>query len=275
MIDPAWLPRVSMRRIHWHWPAGGHYPNQTDLNAYHLLVDVDGKWHKGRASIALNSGSPKPGYAAHTLNANSDAIGIALCGMGGAQESPFDPGKWPIRPIQVDTLVAGCRQLGEFYDIPVTRKTMLSHAEVQSTLGIQQRNKWDWTRLPDDVTTLRGAHAIGDWIRGRIAGAALPVVAEPIPTGATGRVTASSLIARNAPNGTQVGSLPRDTIVSVDAEDGTWLQVTTPAGFTVWVSREHVEIIDGPRPIEPTKADPRRAMIAEIRKQLDALEASL
>ena len=50
MIDPAWLPRVSMRRIHFHWPAGGHYPNQTDLNAYHLLVDVDGKWHLGRAT---------------------------------------------------------------------------------------------------------------------------------------------------------------------------------------------------------------------------------
>lgn len=275
MLNTSWLPRVTMRRIHWHWTAGGHYPNQTDLNAYHLLVDVDGKWHLGRASIALNSGGIKPGYAAHTLNANSDAIGVAICGMGGATEIPFNPGKWPIRPIQVDTLVAGCRQLGEFYDIPVTRKTMLSHAEVQSTLGIAQRNKWDFTRMPDDVTTLRGAHAIGDWIRGRIAGAVVPVVADPIPTGATGRVTASSLIARNAPNGTRVGSLPRDTIVGVDAEQGEWLNVTTPAGFTVWVSREHIEIIDGPRPIEPTKPDTRRAAIVEIRKQLDALEASL
>ena len=80
---------------------------------------------------------------------------------------------------------------------------------------------------------------------------------------------------RNAPNGTQVGSLPRDTIVSVEVEQGKWLNVTTPAGFTVWVSREHIEIIDGPRPIEPTKPDPRRAAIVEIRKQLDALEASL
>ena len=44
--------------------------------------------------------------------------------------------------------------------------------------------------------------------------------------------------------GTQTGSLPRDTIVSVDAEQGEWLNVTTRAGFTVWVSRDHIEIID-------------------------------
>lgn len=263
-----------MRRIQWHWPAGTHDPNKTDKDAYHLLVDGDGRWHRGTASIALNSGTLKPGYAAHTLNANSDAIGIALCGMGGATESPFDPGKWPIRPIQMDTLIEGCRQLRDVYGIPVTRKTMLSHAEVQITLGIQQRNKWDWNRLPDDVTTIRGALAIGDWIRARIDGEAA-TVADPIPTGATGRVTASSLNARNSPDGTITGSLPIDTLVRVIAEQGDWLSVQTPAGFRVWVSKAYVEIIDGPRPIEPTKPDPRRAAIAEIRKQLDALEASL
>lgn len=275
MLDPAWLPRVPMRRIHWHWTAGTNTPNSTDRKAYHLLIDGEGNWHRGVAGIELNSGGIKPGYAAHTLNANSDAIGISLCGMGGAMESPFDPGKWPITPKQIDALVEGCRALGEFYAIPVTRKTMLSHAEIQPTLGIQQRNKWDWTRLPDDVTLLRGGHVIGDWIRGRIAQDAIVAPAEPLPTGATGRVTASSLNARNAPNGAITGNLPRGVILTVVSEAGEWLQVETPAGFVVWVSREHVEIIDGPRPVAPSAPDPRRELIAEFRKFLDQFEATL
>lgn len=275
MIDPAWLPPVPMRRIHWHWPAGAHMPNDTDRRAYHLLIDGDGRWHRGTASIALNSGGLKPGYAAHTLNANSDAIGIALCGMGGATEVPFNAGQWPIRPVQIAALVKGCRQLGEVYNIPVTRKTMLSHAEVQPTLGIPQRQKWDWTRLPDDVTTIRGGIAIGDWIRAQIAAGTAAAPADPIPTGATGRVTASELRTRNAPDGDITGSVPRDMILTVMGEHGGWLHVETPGGYRVWVSRDHVEIIDGPRPVAPTAPDPRRALIAEFRKYLDQLEASL
>lgn len=273
-INPEWLPRVSMRRIHWHWTAGTHTPNNVDRRAYHLLIDGEGRWHRGTASIALNSGGIKPGYAAHTLNANSDAIGISLCGMAGATEAPFSAGRYPIRPAQIDALVGGCRILGEFYGITASRKTMLSHAEVQSTLGIQQRNKWDWTRLPDDVTTLRGGHEIGDWIRGRIS-KDVASVADPVPTGATASVTASSLNARNAPNGTITGSLPRGTLVSVIEQEGIWLHVETPAGFKVWVSTEHVEIIDGPRPQTPTTPDPRRQWIADFRKHLDTLEAAL
>ena len=34
------------------------------------------------------------------------------------------------------------------YKIPVTPQTILTHAEVQPTLGIKQRGKWDVTRIP-------------------------------------------------------------------------------------------------------------------------------
>ena len=274
-INPAWLPRVPMRRIHWHWTAGTHTPNDHDRKAYHLLIDGDGNWHKGVPGIELNSGGIKAGYAAHTLNGNTDAIGISLCGMGGAQESPFRPGNWPIRPTQIDALVEGLRQLGKVYSIPVTRKTMLSHAEVQLTLGIAQRAKWDWTMLPGPVTSIKGALAIGDWIRGRVSEAASLAAADPIPAGATGRVTASSLIARNGPNGAQVGSIPRDTLVTVQEAQSGWLLVETPAGHRVWVSAEHVAIVDGPPATAPTIPDPRRAAIAAIRAQADILEANL
>jgi len=34
------------------------------------------------------------------------------------------------------------------YNIPVSPWTTLSHAEVQQTLGVAQRNKWDYMVLP-------------------------------------------------------------------------------------------------------------------------------
>jgi hypothetical protein len=36
------------------------------------------------------------------------------------------------------------------YGIPVSPKTVLTHAEVQANLGITQRGKWDIARLPWD-----------------------------------------------------------------------------------------------------------------------------
>ena len=278
-IPVEWLDRVPMEGIHWHWPAGRHMPGAAEFAAYHFLIDgMTGKWHRG-VPVRLNSGSLKPGYAAHTLNANTNRIGIGLCGMGGATEVPFNPGQWPIRAFQVDSLIEGCKQLSRFYNIPVTRRTMLSHAEVETTLGIKQRAKWDWTRLPDEVTSLRGALNIGDWIRGRIEGKdeQMSTTPLPIPAMATGRVSTngSGLITRNGPNGQATGSLPNGTTITVLREQGDWLLVRSPAGFEVWVARRFVDIIDGPQPVEPTTPDPRRAFIADMRAFLDAYEAKL
>jgi hypothetical protein len=49
----------------------------------------------------------------------------------------------------------------------VDRKTVLSHAEVQQTLGITQKGKWDIARLPFD-DSIKGAIAIGDQMRGLV-----------------------------------------------------------------------------------------------------------
>lgn len=39
-------------------------------------------------------------------------------------------------------------EMAETYDIPVTPQTILTHAEVQPTLGIKQNGKWDINWLP-------------------------------------------------------------------------------------------------------------------------------
>jgi hypothetical protein len=70
--------------------------------------------------------------------------------------------------IQWDGMCRGIAQLCQFYDIPVTSRTVLSHAEVQVTLGIKQAGKWDISRLPWDPDFV-GAHACGELLRATVS----------------------------------------------------------------------------------------------------------
>lgn len=160
-----------MKRIILHWSAGGHAVSALDRQHYHFIIDGGGAVHEGNHKPEANTGFLRSGtYAAHTLNANTDSIGVALAAMAGAAERPFSPGRAPITEAQVSALVRLCADLCRRYGIPVTRKTVLSHAEVQPTLGIAQRGKWDIAWLPgmggpgDPVM-------VGDMLRERIAAA--------------------------------------------------------------------------------------------------------
>ena len=164
-IVPAdWMPWAQMSRVIVHWTAGGNKASATDKKHYHILIEGDGKVVRGDPSIVLNQAPAKTGYAAHTLNCNSGSIGVSLCGMAGAVESPFNPGKSPITMQQWAVLPQVLAALCRRYSIPVTPSTVLSHAEVQGTLGIKQNGKWDIARLPFDPS-IKGAKAIGDQFR--------------------------------------------------------------------------------------------------------------
>ena len=129
----------GITRIHGHWTGGGHVPNSTDLRAYHGLIPGDGAPVWPALPGALRS---------HTLNANGGAIGLAICAMAGAVERPFQLGTAPITPAQVCAFAREAARLCRLYDIPVTRWSVLTHAEIQPTFGIVQRWKWDITWLP-------------------------------------------------------------------------------------------------------------------------------
>lgn len=289
IIPKDWLPDCRMDTVKVHWTAGGHKASPIDLRAYHLLVEGDGNYVRGIPSIVLNSGHLKTGYAAHTLNANTNAIGLSMCGMAGAVERPFNPGRAPLTRIQFERTAQAAAELCEAYSIPVTRRTVLFHAEVQSTLGIAQRGKWDVIVLPFD-TSIQGAHAVGDYFRELVARAlreglgggadlsSLTVAEEdPIPEGAQGRVSVASLNFRRGPGTTHAatGSLPAGTVVTVNEIVGEWLNVTTPAGHTGFVSRQYVDVFDGPPAEEPSMPDPIRDKITKVRALLDQIEGEL
>lgn len=170
-IPEAWLPNVKMRRIHNHWTAGSYNASDTDLEHYHLVIEGDLDILRGKHSIAANvniKNKTSDEYAAHTLNANTGAIGVSLCCMGGAIENPFNAGKWPMLEGQWDVLVSVNAQLCRHYSIAVSPETVLSHAEVHANLGIPQRGKWDYTRLPFKPY-VSGARDIGNLFRAEVA----------------------------------------------------------------------------------------------------------
>lgn len=164
-----------MRRIIIHWTAGAHTPSNLDKQHYHKIIDGAGKVHDGRFPISANANPVKGNYAAHTLNCNTGSIGVAVAAMAGAQERPFRSGTHPITDAQVKALAVLCASLAKQYGIPITPETILTHAEVQPTLKIKQRGKWDIAWLPG-MDAPGDPVAVGNRLRAMIAMQSKPQV---------------------------------------------------------------------------------------------------
>jgi hypothetical protein len=136
-----------------------------ELRAYNGLVDQPGNRHDGEFRFEAQANYRVGRAASHTLNANTGAIGLACDAMANAKERPFDPGKSPLTEGMVWELCEWTAELCDAYDIPVSKYSTLSHAEVHPTLGIWQRRKWDITWLPG-MSAPGNAIDIGDRLRG-------------------------------------------------------------------------------------------------------------
>lgn len=147
-VPDEWMQDVAMDRVIVHWTAGSYAVSATDREHYHIIVDGDGKLHRGDHSISDNVNTSDDDYAAHTKGCNTKSIGVSAACMAGAVQNPFNPGAYPLRQIQWQTLAAVAADLCRKYKIEVTPKTVLQHGEVQKNLGIAQAGKWDITKLP-------------------------------------------------------------------------------------------------------------------------------
>lgn len=153
-----------MKRIIMHWTAGTHTPNAVDKRSYHLIVAGDGSVVQGDFRPESNRKIVDGQYAAHTRGLNTGSIGISMAAMEGAKERPFTSGSYPITPIQLAAFTMLVAEMALTYKIPVTRRTILSHAEVEPTLGVWQRNKWDIMWLPGMDATATPL-VVGDSLR--------------------------------------------------------------------------------------------------------------
>ncbi len=203
-----------MDRIIMHWSAGGHTVSHLDKEHYHFIVDGAGEVHAGDHAVEDNI-STSGGYAAHTAMCNTGSIGVSMAAMAGAKDYPFDPGSQPITEVQLAAFVALVRGLSDKYTIPITRQTVLSHAEGQPTLGIKQRGKSDIDWLPA-MAKPGDPVEVGDKLRALVAGA--EYVAPPEPS-------ITSVILRRGSSGANVTILQERLIalgagIAVDGDFG-------------------------------------------------------
>lgn len=154
-------------RIIMHWTGGGHRASVLDKQHYHFIIEGDGKVVAGNLKPEDNINASDGKYAAHTRACNTGSIGVAAAAMAGAFDAPLSWGRAPLTPVQIESLCRCVADLCERYAIAVTRQTVLTHAEVQPTLGIRQNGKWDIRCLPGD-RALRPAVEVGDVLRKRI-----------------------------------------------------------------------------------------------------------
>jgi hypothetical protein len=148
LINKSWMPVCKMKRVILHWTAGSHTASAIDKQHYHILVQGDGTLVRGDHTIDDNVNTKDDDYAAHTRGANTQSIGVSACSMLDALESPFKAGPFPMLESQWLQMAAVTAELCKFYDIKVTPSTVLGHGEVQKTLGIAQKQKWDPLVLP-------------------------------------------------------------------------------------------------------------------------------
>ena len=158
----------SMKRLILHWTGGSHTASTHDKECYHMIVEGDGDVVKGKFAISDNVDISDGVYAAHTYHLNTGSIGISMAAMGGAKEAPFICGVWPITEAQLSAFCALAAGLCVEYGIQITRETVLTHAEVQPTLKVAQKQKWDITWLPG-MTKPGDPIEVGDMLRSRIA----------------------------------------------------------------------------------------------------------
>jgi N-acetyl-anhydromuramyl-L-alanine amidase AmpD len=155
----------GISRVILHWTGGTRKANETDKEHYHFLVEGDGKIVEGDCKPEDNINVADHKYAAHTRGANKNSLGVSLASMFGST-GPKALGRHSITQVQWDAFIALLKKLVKQYKIPITPQTVLSHAEVQATLGIPQSGKVDISYGVPGKPDLRTARAVGDYVRG-------------------------------------------------------------------------------------------------------------
>lgn len=160
----------GVRGVVWHWTAGANGLIELELDAYNFLTDTKGNLYDGNSTIAeqVMYDWRKGVGASHTKSMNTGWIGISQDAMAGAkQTNPITWGSHPITWEGIDAMLEKTMEICEEYNVPVSPWTTLSHAEVQPTLGIKQRWKWDYVVLPGDDSSRNPVH-VGDELRARM-----------------------------------------------------------------------------------------------------------
>lgn len=161
----------GINRIHWHWTGSSYSVTWDVRRRYNNVFDKDGNEYDGGAPAQQQAAyMPYKVGVSHTLSGNTGAIGLAVAAMGNASEGGgrVDQGKWPLTWEGIDAMLKKTMDYCKVFGIKVSPWTTLTHAEVQTNIGIRQNGKWDIRCLPDNPTKLLGTKECGDILRARM-----------------------------------------------------------------------------------------------------------
>lgn len=155
----------GIHRVHWHWTAGAYGIIGMERRAYNGLIDQHGNRHDGEFSFATQAKYRVGHAASHTRMFNTGAIGLSCDAMHGANERPFRSGDHPLTWEQLWAMCEWTAEICAAFDIPITKWSTVSHAEIQPTFGVRQNWKWDFKWLPD-MADVGDPVKVGDRLRG-------------------------------------------------------------------------------------------------------------
>jgi hypothetical protein len=167
LFDPS-----GINRIHWHWAASTYSVNWNVRRHYNGVFDYEGNQYDGGCPPQQQAAYvPYKVGVSHTLNANTGAVGLTFAGMAGATANwganTVDQGSYPLTWKGVDAMLEHTAELCRLFDIKPSPWTTITHCEVQTNIGIKQRNKWDIRVMPESKTLLTEKSA-GDILRARM-----------------------------------------------------------------------------------------------------------
>lgn len=160
----------GVRGVVWHWTAGANGVIELERNAYNFVHDTEGNTYDGNSTVAeqVMYDWRRGIGASHTKSMNTGWIGQSVDAMAGAkQTNPITWGSHPITWKGIDAMLEQTADLHDEYGFPISQWTTLTHAEVQPTLGVKQRWKWDYVVLPGD-TVSRDPVEVGNFLRERL-----------------------------------------------------------------------------------------------------------
>ena len=157
---------AKLNKIILHWTAGSYYPNATDLQHYHFLIDKNGKIYNGKYKPEDNENCTDGKYAQHTGGGNTGAIGISFCGMYNFIDRSH-VGNYPLTKVQIEAGFKLCAELCRKYNIPITPQTIMTHYEFGvKNVNTTSRGKIDIICLPPYSWITK--KDIGSFIRSKI-----------------------------------------------------------------------------------------------------------
>lgn len=153
-----------MNNIIIHWTAGAWFPNPTDKEHYHFLIDKNGKVINGKFKVEDNENCYDGKYAAHTGGGNTGAIGVAMCGMFNFKNSK-NIGSYPLTKVQCEACFKLVAQLCKKYYINIDN--VVTHYEFGlAHPTTSSKGKIDIIFLPPYPEIKQ--NQIGDFIRNKV-----------------------------------------------------------------------------------------------------------